>query len=115
MYIARGKQQGNNCLMPSSPPPPSLPSMSRVVSLYRVRNTVIVGFFYEDEIYVRGWDLAEWLEPLTANAEVATILGSIPASSDKVEYEGRRKMKQCWIFVRRVPDFLKVFHIMCSP
>jgi hypothetical protein len=28
-----------------------------------------------------GWDLAEWLEPLTVNAEVATVLGSIPASS----------------------------------
>ncbi len=28
-----------------------------------------------------GWDLAEWLERLTTNAEVATILGSIPASS----------------------------------
>ncbi len=33
---------------------------------------------------------------LTANAEVATVLGSIPASSDTVESE-RRQMKQCWI------------------
>ncbi len=39
---------------------------------------------------VCGWDLAEWLERLTANAVVATILGSIPASSDTVEYEGRQ-------------------------
>ncbi len=31
---------------------------------------------------------------LTANAEVATVLGSIPASSDTVESEGRQ-MKQC--------------------
>jgi hypothetical protein len=38
--------------------------------------------------------LAEWLEPLTANAEVATVPGLIPASSDTVEYEGRQ-MKQC--------------------
>jgi hypothetical protein len=30
-------------------------------------------------------DLAEWLERLTANAEVATVMGSIPASSDTVE------------------------------
>ncbi len=30
------------------------------------------------------------------NAEVATVLGSIPASSDTVETEGRQ-MKQCWI------------------
>ncbi len=37
-----------------------------------------------------------WLERLTANAEVATVLGSIPTSSDKVESEGRQ-MKQCWI------------------
>jgi hypothetical protein len=33
-------------------------------------------------------DLAEWLVPLTANAEVATVLGSRPASSDTVESEG---------------------------
>ncbi len=39
-------------------------------------------------------DLAEWLELLTANAIVATVLGSIPASSDTVESEGRQ-MKQC--------------------
>ncbi len=37
---------------------------------------------------------AEWLERQTANGEVATILGSIPTSSDTVETEGR-KMKQC--------------------
>ncbi len=30
---------------------------------------------------MRGGDLAEWLEHLTANAKVATDLGSIPASS----------------------------------
>ncbi len=29
-----------------------------------------------------GWDLAEWLERLTAIAEVATVMGSIPASSE---------------------------------
>ncbi len=40
------------------------------------------------------WDLAEWLQRL--NPKVATILGSIPASSDTEEYEGRQ-MKQCWI------------------
>jgi hypothetical protein len=43
-----------------------------------------------------GWDVAEWLECLTASAEVATVMGSIPASSDTVESE-RRQMKQCWI------------------
>ncbi len=38
----------------------------------------------------RGWDLAKWLERLTANAKVATVLDSISASSDKVESEGRQ-------------------------
>jgi len=33
------------------------------------------------------------LERLTVNAEVATVLGSIPASSETVESEGRQ-MKQ---------------------
>jgi|LakMenE18May11ns_1017448.scaffolds.fasta_scaffold9309562_1 hypothetical protein len=36
---------------------------------------------------------AEYLERLTASAEVETVLGSIPASSDTVESEGRQ-MKQ---------------------
>jgi hypothetical protein len=46
--------------------------------------------------WVYGWDLTEWLERLTANAEVATGLGSIPTSSDTVESEWRQ-MKECWI------------------
>jgi hypothetical protein len=37
-----------------------------------------------------GWDLADWLERLTANAPVATVLGSIPASAGTVESEGRQ-------------------------
>jgi hypothetical protein len=39
---------------------------------------------------------SQWLERLAANAVVATVLGSIPASSDSVESEGRQ-MEQCWI------------------
>ncbi len=35
-----------------------------------------------DTLARTGRDLAEWLERLTANAEVATVLGLIPASSD---------------------------------
>jgi hypothetical protein len=37
-------------------------------------------------------DLAEWLESLTANALVATVLGTIPVSSDSdtVKSEGRQ-------------------------
>jgi hypothetical protein len=38
------------------------------------------------EIWPRcGWDLADWLERLTIKAVVATVLGSIPASSDTVK------------------------------
>jgi hypothetical protein len=48
---------------------------------------------YEWDIAVYGWDLAEWLECLTA---IATAPGSIPASTDTVESEGRQ-MKQRWI------------------
>ncbi len=40
-----------------------------------------------------GWDLAEWLERLKANAVIATVMGSIPPSSDTVESPGRH-MKQ---------------------
>ncbi len=43
-----------------------------------------------------GWDLAKWLERLAVNANVTTDLGSNPAPSDTVEFEGRQ-MKQCWI------------------
>jgi hypothetical protein len=39
-------------------------------------------------------DQAEWLEHLTVNVKVATVLGSVPASSDTVESE-ERQMKQC--------------------
>ncbi len=50
-----------------------------------------------DEIWPSCWcNLAERLERLTANAKCATVLGSIPASSDTVETEGRQ-MKQYWI------------------
>jgi hypothetical protein len=34
------------------------------------------------------WDLAEWLDRLTANATVATVLGSISTSSDTVGAAG---------------------------
>ena len=46
--------------------------------------------------FIERWDLAEWLERLTANANVTIVLVSIPASSDTVEFEGRH-MKQCGI------------------
>ncbi len=47
------------------------------------------------------WDLALWLERLTTNAEVATVVGSIPASSDTVESEGRQMM-QFWMQYRYI-------------
>jgi hypothetical protein len=40
-----------------------------------------------------GRDLADWLERLKAEAEGATVLGSILAFSESVESEGRQ-MKQ---------------------
>jgi hypothetical protein len=43
-----------------------------------------------------GVKKAEWLEHLTVNAKVATVLGSIPASSDTVESEGQQ-IKRCGI------------------
>ncbi len=43
------------------------------------------------------WGLAKWLVCLTVNAEVATVLDSISASSDTVKSEGGGQMKQCWI------------------
>jgi hypothetical protein len=45
---------------------------------------------------MEGRDLAELLEPLSVNAEVATALDSILTLSDTLESEGRQ-MKQCWI------------------
>jgi hypothetical protein len=58
-----------------------------------VRN--VQNMFKIDEIKPSGgWDLAKWLERLTANVKVAIVLGSIPSpSSDTVESEGRQ-MKQ---------------------
>jgi hypothetical protein len=45
-----------------------------------------------------------WLERLTANAPVATVLGLIPASVGTVESEGRQ-MKQCWIqYVKKIKN-----------
>ncbi len=40
-----------------------------------------------------GWNLAEWLERLAVNVKVP---GSIPASSDTVEYEGRQMKRVEW-------------------
>jgi hypothetical protein len=58
------------------------------------------------------------LESLANNAEVATVLGSIPASSDTVESEGR-KTKQCLItFIKKKkkypPLYLKVTKIFLT-
>ncbi len=48
-----------------------------------------------------GWVLAEWLERLAVNGKVATVRGSISASSDTAESEGRQ-MKQCWIKYKKM-------------
>ncbi len=70
---------------------------------------------------VSEWDLAFWLDRLTAPAEVATVVSSIPASSDTVESEGRQ-MKQCWIQniekkkIKKIPlfYFIKIVRIAFS-
>jgi hypothetical protein len=57
-------------------------------------------------IYSRVWmrSIAEWLERLTVNTKVTTALGSIPASSDTLEYE-RRQMNKVYlrIFYKKLP------------
>jgi hypothetical protein len=51
------------------------------------KNNIFKTRYKVDEIWPScAGDLAEWLERLTANAEVATVL--ISASSDKVKSEG---------------------------
>ncbi len=40
------------------------------------------------DLVERGWDLAEWLERLAVNAYAATVLDSIPKSSDRVDLRG---------------------------
>ncbi len=52
-------------------------SLSKITKLLRLR-----GLF--SCTWTNGRDVAEWLERLTANAVVGTVLGSIPASSDTV-------------------------------
>ncbi len=59
-----------------------------------VRTAIIIEKTSCSTTIISGWDPTEWLGRLTANAVVLTILGSIPASSDRVESEGRQ-MKQC--------------------
>ncbi len=60
-----------------------------------------------------GWDLAEWLERLAANANFATVLGSSPASSDTVQSEGRQ-MKQCWItYIKKIKSQKSPFLMYC--
>jgi hypothetical protein len=40
-------------------------------------------------VFVQVDEVSKWLERLAVNAKVATVLGSIPASSDTLESEGR--------------------------
>jgi hypothetical protein len=51
------------------------------------KGTYPINFFLDENSRVA-------IERLTVNAEVATVLGSIPASSDLVESEGWQ-IKQC--------------------
>ncbi len=53
------------------------------------RETRVKGVFaFVQYFEFTEWDLAEWLERLIVNAVVATVLGSIPASSDSADLRG---------------------------
>ncbi len=62
--------------------------------LYKVymHNDGLNGIYYVFHNFHKP--TVHWLERITSNAKVATILFLIPASSDIVESEGRQ-MKQC--------------------
>ncbi len=49
-----------------------------------------------------SWLLAEWLDRLSVNSNVATALGSIPAFTDTVVSEGRQ-MRQCFWTSIKIP------------
>jgi hypothetical protein len=55
-----------------------------------VRLSVGAYNFFMFTWFVTSIHVAEWLERLAANAKFATVLGSIPASSDTVESAGRQ-------------------------
>ncbi len=61
---------------------------------WRPKKYIKRGSYLFAVVKLGEWDLAERLERLAVNATVATVLGSIPASSDTVEWEGWQK-KQC--------------------
>ncbi len=62
-----------------------------------------------------GWDIGvPWLERLAVNTKVATVLGSIPASSKTVESEGLQ-MKLCWItYMKRKNQKILRFYCICT-
>jgi hypothetical protein len=57
-----------------------------------MRSSRVVDEIYGSRVFMTS--SREWLERLTGYVKVTTVLGSIPASSDTVESEGRQK-KQC--------------------
>jgi hypothetical protein len=59
-------------------------------------------FYCQDYFGILHSGAAEYLERLTANAKAATVLSSVPASSDTMELEGRQ-IKQCWIMYLKSP------------
>ncbi len=63
-----------------------------------------------------GCDLyiAKGLERPAVNAKVATVLGSIPASSDTMESEGRQ-MKQWWLeYIKKENSFKKYIFFLSA-
>ncbi len=64
-------------------------------------NTTIVTDIWQSYVtWLCEWDLTEWLERMTTDANIATVLGSIPASSVTINNKKGSTMKQCWIYCR---------------
>ncbi len=53
-------------------------------------------------------DLVDWLDRLTATAKDATVLGSIPASSDTLQFEVLQEVVK-WL---KIKIFLKIIHFV---
>ncbi len=67
---------------------------------------------YKQDLVNDERDLGEWLESLAVNAKVATVLGSISASSDTVKSEGRH-MTQYWITY--IPIIIQYPNVLVVP
>ncbi len=68
------------------------------ISVYNAFNVVCLIFFlnWMRSSRICGWSSRVQVRASDCQCQIATVLGSIPASSDTVKSEGRQ-IKQCWI------------------